>query len=360
MMLAHPAASRFDAWSFSGDEDENNELGINELRWRARYDALLLQGYQLRPRYQPNWIPSWTITNKSREFCEDGVTNVLLEVLDAKKLDDNKTVWMKAVSNDSIELKIARMLSPTVKPNPNNHCVPILDMIPDPLNPQNIILVMPSLRPCNNPDFDTVEEIMDFIGQTIEGLSFLHSNGVAHRDCWTTNIMMDGQVLFPGGYHPILIDYTPDLSRDARALKRSGHPIKYYFIDFGLASSFSVGESPYVLGTKGANRDAPELSNSIPYNAFMLDVYTLGRVYQVEVLQKFSNVDFLRPLVTAMTDKQPERRPTAEAALKMFQSIRKYAEARGGRAVRWNETATEQVVNAISSAITTITSFKLT
>jgi hypothetical protein len=30
-----------------------------EIYWRDRYDWLLEHGYRLRPRYQPDWVPSW-------------------------------------------------------------------------------------------------------------------------------------------------------------------------------------------------------------------------------------------------------------------------------------------------------------
>ncbi|KAH8103577.1 kinase-like domain-containing protein [Cristinia sonorae] len=334
-----------------------------ELRWRARYEGLLLRGYQLRPRYHPNWTPSWIGTDIPADTCEDFIEPVYSNVLDANRIEDDTLVCMKVIALDSNEFKIARMLSSSKHtPDSENHCVPIIDVFPDPINPLNGIIVMPYLHPYNKPQFETVEQVMDFIQQTLEGLSFLHRQRVAHRDCWTTNIMMDGEILYPQGHHPIRVHRTPDFSGFSRVLRRSGHSIKYYFIDFGMSSYFEPGESPYVLGAKGANRTAPELSTKIPYNAFMLDVYILGHAYDVELLQEFINLDFLQPLVTAMTHLRPENRPTAEVALSRFHEIRnssEYAKVRWRRAVRRNETAMEQVVNTISSAISTITSFKL-
>lgn len=35
------------------------ELLPGEEYWRAHYHWLLAQGYQLRPRLHPDWIPSW-------------------------------------------------------------------------------------------------------------------------------------------------------------------------------------------------------------------------------------------------------------------------------------------------------------
>lgn len=44
-----------------------------EVYWRDRYDFLHNAGYQLRPRYKPDWVPSWRASKKSRFDVEDGV-----------------------------------------------------------------------------------------------------------------------------------------------------------------------------------------------------------------------------------------------------------------------------------------------
>ena len=49
-------------------------LGDTEIRyWRNNYEWLRDRGYQLRPRYSPDWIPSWMGTTKYHRSCEDGV-----------------------------------------------------------------------------------------------------------------------------------------------------------------------------------------------------------------------------------------------------------------------------------------------
>ncbi|KAH8103565.1 kinase-like domain-containing protein [Cristinia sonorae] len=339
-----------------------SSLSSHEVQWRERYDGLLVRGYQLRPRYRPNWKPSWIGTSLDVDCCEDFVDTIYTNVLDATRLRDNQLVCMKVVSRDSEEFRIARMVSPSNHTrSPNNHCVPIIEVIPDPTNSSNQILVMPYLHPCNSPKFDSVEQVIDFVKQTLEGLCFLHSQGVAHRDCWTTNIMMDAAVLYPDGHHPIKPWRTPDISGSSKVLKRSHHPIKYYFIDFGLSTYFEIGESPYVLGAKCADRTPPELSNEIPYNAFMLDVYILGHVFESE-LQAFPGIEPLKSLAAAMMDKQPERRPTAEDALRIFYDIRHGLVTAGSRWRRpgnKDETATEQVVSNLTATFASWTGIKL-
>ena len=44
----------------------------HELYWRERQAWLAEQGYMLRPRYQPDWRPSWYATGRFFFDCEDG------------------------------------------------------------------------------------------------------------------------------------------------------------------------------------------------------------------------------------------------------------------------------------------------
>jgi len=66
-----------------------------------------------------------------------------------------------------------------LRANPSNHAVPLLDLIVG--NDEYDFIVMPVLRFFNDPPFVFVEEVLDFIQQTLEGLVFLHQAGVAHR-----------------------------------------------------------------------------------------------------------------------------------------------------------------------------------
>ncbi len=51
---------------------EDSGLFPDEFFWRAHYTWLQDQGYLLRPRYHPNWTPSWHGTKKDADECEDG------------------------------------------------------------------------------------------------------------------------------------------------------------------------------------------------------------------------------------------------------------------------------------------------
>jgi len=52
---------------------EDGGLDRGEAFWRENYQFLLDHGYLLRPRYSPDWVPSWIGTNKGPWNCEDGI-----------------------------------------------------------------------------------------------------------------------------------------------------------------------------------------------------------------------------------------------------------------------------------------------
>ena len=66
-------------------------------------------------------------------------------------------------------MKIALMLSPTNRqPDPRNHCVPLLDTIPDPSDPNTAYIVMPFLRYVDSPDFVLVDDVLECLDQVLE------------------------------------------------------------------------------------------------------------------------------------------------------------------------------------------------
>ena len=108
-------------------------------------------------------------------------------------------------------------------------------------------------------------------------MSFAHPTS----DICLNNTMMDATHLIPGGWSPHLGFYVfPTegiVSHLVRVKSRSHVPVRYLFIDFGLSTRFGEGESPLVTGHIGAYaRDIPELSSTVPYDAFAADIFTLG------------------------------------------------------------------------------------
>ncbi|KAI0364011.1 kinase-like protein [Pilatotrama ljubarskyi] len=295
----------------------------SEVSWRDRYEYLEKRGYILRPRYHPDWSPSWMGTNIAPDFCEDFITLTNFHVIDATRTSDKMRVAIKSVSNQGQELNISRLVASLG--GADNHCVSAIEVLPDPLNDHRSLLVMPYLRPYDNPELQTVDDVVNFVSQMLKGLVFLHRHRIAHRDIAPPNIMMDARPLYPNDHHPVRLHRALDAIRDANPLPRSDHPVKYYYVDFGLSVHFPEGASPRVIGRVGRDMEIPELSSDVPYDAFKADIYALGNLFDKAYLQRFSNVEFLRHLVECMKQQDPELRPPAQELLKMFRQVRALA-----------------------------------
>ncbi|KAI0363711.1 hypothetical protein BV20DRAFT_1039768 [Pilatotrama ljubarskyi] len=313
---------------------EHDGLGLTsyEVAWRDLYSHLESHGYLLRPRYRPDWQPSWKsppacvkmLTRNSSSVQLSGVT-----VTDATRISDGKLVCLKKVLSASEELEICRYFSSeALRQDPCNHCIPLLDVLPHPTDPNISFMVMPYLRYIDDPPFETIEDVMECGEQILEGLLFMHEHNVAHRDCAYNNVMMDATALYPRGFHPILTHSLPGANGYAPVLSRSGVRVKYFFLDFGISTRFSPDDtSRKVLGVDGLEETVPELSNEVPYDPFKTDVYIVGKLFRQVFLEKFSNVEMIAPLVASMTAIDPGARPEAADALQNWKSIRRKSSA---------------------------------
>ncbi|KAL7277640.1 hypothetical protein ACG7TL_008567 [Trametes sanguinea] len=276
----------------------------------------------LRWRLAPKSEPAYErLFNDTVAVAKNG-----LNVLDAVRESDGLRVAMKAVKKEGQEIQISQFLSSLQ--HRTNHCVPIVDAFRDPLDPFRTIMVMEYLRPWDDPELATVGDAVDFVTQMLEkGLAFLHNQRVAHRDIAPQNVMMDGRALYPQGHHPVWRNRSPDAIEDLVPLARMDHPVKYYYIDFGLSVRFSPGQSSLVVGDVGRDAEVPELSSTVPYDAFKADIYALGNLFDKELAQKYHRLEFLQRIVNSMKQRQPASRPTASQLVTMFQETRKTLDA---------------------------------
>lgn len=91
--------------------------------------------------------------------------------MDATRLSDGIHVTLKTVDTSvhPFEVEIAQFLSSgQVAHDPRNHCVPILDVLQDPVEPNTAILVMPLLMSFQQSEFETVGEVIAFCKQVFE------------------------------------------------------------------------------------------------------------------------------------------------------------------------------------------------
>ncbi|KAF9010788.1 kinase-like domain-containing protein [Cyathus striatus] len=323
-----------------------SKLNEGELFWRSRYNLLLEKGYKLRPRYKPDWKPSWVETGKDPYTCEDGMFQLLYMVLDAKRLKDGKMVCVKMIESNPREINIARYLSSRMlRHHPDNHCAPAFDAFHDEISPEIGFLVMPMLRPFNDPDFGTVDEIVDFVNQVLEGLAFMHEQKVAHGDCTGANVMMDARPILPTGWHFFANDRGPDGFQSLHPLSRLDHPVKYLFIDFGFSHHYAPGESPLVEEAGGRDSEVPELARHGPWDLYKIDIFTVGNMFQKELLDMYDGLDFLRPLISSMKHRNPENRPTAQQSLTFWYTVKSTTSPGSRRRLhRRDETVGERVV----------------
>ena len=111
-------------------------------------------------------------------------------------------------------------------------------------------------------------------------MSSFVSNDLILSGCAYKNIMMDGSSLYPKGFHPVLTDFTPDCNKEAKPYARSTalKPVRYYFVDFGISRMCSRDENGNTLitGTDGPDATVPELSNTVAYDPYKVDIYILG------------------------------------------------------------------------------------
>ncbi|KAJ7246812.1 kinase-like domain-containing protein [Mycena haematopus] len=308
------------------------ELDTAEIYWRDHHDWLKASGYVLRPRFHPGWIPSWKVDPKKFEFtCEDRKLLGHTALMDAVRVSDNANVGLKRVRKDHhpYEVEIAHFFT-ALGPSPANHCVPIYATLQPPDDENISILVMPLLREYDSPRFDTFGEAVEFFRQIFEGLQFMHHHHVAHRDCNSNNIMMDGAPLYPKGFHPQDQKRTPDFKSNASHYARTRLPVKYYFIDFGLSRRYDPANgSPLEPIILGGDKSPPEHSNPGDCDPFPTDIYFLGNLIRRHFLDGYEDLsdhgklgfEFMRPLVNDMVQDDPTQRPTINEVVVRFAEI---------------------------------------
>lgn len=311
-------------------QNDRWKLTTNEKLWVRHQPYLLEKGYQLRPRYRPGWVRSWEGTNRNPKVCEDSLTLTSFKVIDAIRVSDGKRVIVKAFDTEVApnELQILQYLAAEdLQSNPRNHCAYALDSFPVPGRESWMFVVMDNYSSITIVPFETIGDVVELTNQLLEGLTFMHSLNLAHRDCAGDNIVMKADTLFKSSPHPHPnYEYlTEDGRYDVGLHARSGHNVKYYFIDFGLSTLFPNNEVPkLVTGAEGRERDIPELSTpDVPYDPFKLDVCIIGRFLERDFCTKSNRtLSFLEPLLKRMTDLDASKRPTAAEAFAEFELVR--------------------------------------
>jgi len=161
----------------------------------------------------------------------------------------------------------------------------------------------------------------------------MHHHHVAHRDCNSNNIMMDGQPLFPEGFHPERRhqDLKPNAKSNASYYTRTRFPVKYYFIDFGLSRRYDPANStPSEDIILGGDKSPPEhATGNFVCDPFPTDIYFLGNLIRRDFLDGYPDTlqygklgfEFMRPLVDDMVQADPTKRPKIDEVVDRFAEI---------------------------------------
>jgi len=329
-----------------------------EAFWGDHYEWLRVRGYKLRPRYKPGWKPSWVSKEgkvlKASDECEDGQWLRLSNTIcDATRMSDGTYVILKLIrpSEHPYEIDISTFLSSEVLASDRrNHCVPIYEVLKVSDVKDRAILVMPFLRSYNDPPFQTFGEAVDCIRQLIEGLEFMHTQHVAHRDCMSANIMMEG-LMYPRGWHLCDDRMNREYTGRAKYYTRTQRPPKYCLIDFGISCRYNAEDLPVLeVPIHGGDRTVPEFQHSVaPCDPFATDIYYLGNVFRMDFMLAHKGFEFMDTLVAEMVQDDPAKRPTMGEVARRFDGISETIDTKKlrSRLVSRDERSDEAMVNFV-------------
>ncbi|TFK74336.1 hypothetical protein BDN72DRAFT_955945 [Pluteus cervinus] len=304
----------------------------SEYFWRDHAAWLETQGYKLRPRYQPGWVPDVPLDGPGLQD-ENFDSMARAAVVDAIRTKDGKRVLLKRIWQSvwPYEVEISQLFSTQpLAGDPHNHCVPLEGIISPPDEPDLKIMVFPFLQQLTAMPFDTFGEIIDFLHQVFVGLQFMHHHHVAHRDIGEPNIMMEGNELFPDGWSQRFAHLLPDGRKSTNIFTRTQRPTKYYLIDFGLSRRYDPSDTnPREEPIYGGDKTVPEFdTNKEAFNPFQTDIYYMGNTIRRLIIDGehpiytgYLGTCFLRPLVDDMTQSDPEKRPTIDEVVTRFEGI---------------------------------------
>ena len=89
--------------------------------------------------------------------------------MDAHRLSDGRRVFLKRVPRNSPEIPISRFFTQDgIVNDPRNHCVTIVDYFEDESLSDYGFLVTPIMRDFDSPEFLSIDEVLEFVRQTLE------------------------------------------------------------------------------------------------------------------------------------------------------------------------------------------------
>lgn len=89
-------------------------------------------------------------------------------------------------------------------------------------------------------------------------------------------------------FHPRVTDKSRDWKGTAKHSTRTLHPVKYYFIDFGLSRRYDPKDGPpREHPILGGDKSVPEFQNwnGELLDPFPTDIYYLGNLIRIKIMK---------------------------------------------------------------------------
>ncbi|KAF8527648.1 hypothetical protein BU17DRAFT_39570, partial [Hysterangium stoloniferum] len=217
-------------------------------------------------------------------------------IMAATRISNGAVVQLKKISlsKHGNEFSIAtHFSSKLLASEPQNHCIPVVEVIKIPKDESIVVLVFPNFLSLRDAKFETRDDIMEFLGQIFEGIQFLHKNNVAHRWC------------------------IPQGSKKCPNCVRREHRLmdiclrKYYLDNFEHSRRYDT-----------ANWLFRGYKYHKPCDPFAIDICYIGHMIKMEFIDRKRNVDFMLALVTDMVQENPAARPTIGEVVERFDHMR--------------------------------------
>ncbi|KAK2463765.1 hypothetical protein APHAL10511_004203 [Amanita phalloides] len=291
-----------------------------ETWWRDHREWLESFGYKLRR----NLISHPRPDQKYRSQFNPNM------FMDAIRIVDGKRVMLKKVGPNELEISVFFKHShATITKDARNHCTPIFDVLEVPYEEATAIVVMPFLRPFYTPRFETRGELLEFFRQIFEGMHFMHLYNTAHRNCSIENILMEGDGMYPHGFHPVWPNAALGCNGPAKKRStRTRRPPRYYITGFETSCYFPPSVTnplvyPSVDGDDPSTASQQQATTT-PYDPFPADVYYLGNTIRSFLSghgtqdRPVDGFQFLMPLLRDMTCQDAGQRPTMEEVVARY------------------------------------------
>ncbi|CAK5265985.1 unnamed protein product [Mycena citricolor] len=223
---------------------------------------------------------------------------------------------IKLVRAESVEIHTIKLIYEASKEKPVRGLIPVIELIPF---RGHWLVVMPRWGEEVFLPFPTVARpVYDLIEDLLEGLAFLHSHNIVHRDHCARNIAVN--------HIPVLTyEDLRDLPPTRQAARNAG-VLRHAIFDFDVALAFpnrSSARLPWMEFYRGPIKGTHDVrQGEYDFDPFAADMVILGRVLDDSLRSFIPHLPILAPLIDGMRHWHVPSRLTASQALSLLRSLR--------------------------------------